>query len=70
MRSANHTTQLDYLSVSELARRWAVRADTVRAWCRRGVLPSTRIGGKILVGPVTELALILEQNRRATKAQR
>lgn len=35
-------------SVQALAARWTLRPDTIRAWARRGVLPSIKIGSKVL----------------------
>lgn len=34
------------LTVEALAARWTLKPDTIRAWARRGVLPSLKLGRK------------------------
>ncbi|MCE9618483.1 MAG: helix-turn-helix domain-containing protein [Planctomycetes bacterium] len=40
--------EFDLLTARELAKRLRVSTDTVRAWARRGVIPSLRLSPKVI----------------------
>lgn len=50
------------LDVREAAAILRVHPDTVYKWCRRGAIPSRKIGGRVLV-PRVELLLFLSGRR-------
>lgn len=38
----------ELVTVDQLARRWGLKPDTLRAWARRGDLPSVKLGTKTM----------------------
>lgn len=52
----NDTELSEVLTVDEAARLMRIGRNTCYAACRRGELPSTRIGGRILIGRTALMA--------------
>jgi hypothetical protein len=51
-------------SVEKLSAHWCLKPDTIRAWARRGVLPSIRLQDKVMFREA-DLVAFLETRRSA-----
>jgi excisionase family DNA binding protein len=52
----------ELVTVEQLARRWGLKPDTLRAWARRGDIPSIKIG-TLTMFHVADLIAFLEARK-------